>query len=173
MEGTLGHWIAYRILTCLESGVEDTVGILAAIEDVKLHRPSSGKQAGFDPSGLKSSSGSLRPNGMLPVCKRPTLLRKVRSTEQAFKVHRAVHGRGQQHRLPEAIRVALLRWPGATSKPDSSTHIWIRAKALLSLGFASKDGNLPLAMCTLSRVLAPVLVSTQAFWQRSSCSFRS
>ena len=76
---------------------------MAAIEDVKLHRPSSGKQAGFDPSGLKSSSGSLRPNGMLPVCKRPTLLRKVRSVAGTLAGgvhdHVAVGGarRGEHH----------------------------------------------------------------------------
>ena len=30
VEGTLGHWVAYRIMTCLESREEDTIGILAA-----------------------------------------------------------------------------------------------------------------------------------------------
>ena len=40
-------------------------------------------------------------------------------------------------------------------------------------GSLPRMGTCQLAMCTLSRVLAPALVSTQAFWQRSSCSFRS
>ena len=51
--------------------------------------------------------------------------------------------------------MALLRWPGATSKPASSTHIWIRAKALLSLGFASKDGNLPIGNVYLESGVGP------------------
>ena len=35
VEGTLGHWVAYRIMTCLlESREEDTIGILAAVEEV-------------------------------------------------------------------------------------------------------------------------------------------
>ena len=38
MEGTLGHWVAYRIMTCLESREEDTIGILAAVEEVVLQQ---------------------------------------------------------------------------------------------------------------------------------------
>eukprot|EP00439_Symbiodinium_sp_Y106_P006943 s5470_g1.t1 len=38
VEGTLGHWVAYRIMTCLESREEDTIQILAAVEEVVLQQ---------------------------------------------------------------------------------------------------------------------------------------
>ena len=34
--GTLGHWVANRIPECLEADEEDSIGILACIEDLKL-----------------------------------------------------------------------------------------------------------------------------------------
>eukprot|EP00439_Symbiodinium_sp_Y106_P004616 s10200_g1.t1 len=35
--GTLGYWVANRIPQCLESDEEDSIGILACIEDLKMH----------------------------------------------------------------------------------------------------------------------------------------
>ena len=82
VEGTLGHWVAYRIMTCLESREEDTIGILAAVEEVVLQqrRPTGAHEFVLLQANVttytdrRSNSGSWRKLGGQHVSKKLMLL---------------------------------------------------------------------------------------------------
>ena len=173
VEGTLGHWVAYRIMTCLEAREEDTIGILAAVEEVVLQQR---RRTGAQDFVLLQANVTTHRQEVKQwllaqtwgaACLQETHI--IEADQQKFK-------NGLSSGSCTAWTGPAEKTPGGSMGGVASLarcHLQTRSLGMWCLGSAFKDGIWRYATFILSQGWARRLVSTQASWPTLSCSYRN